>query len=256
MSVKKLVSIRESVFNAIEDIGGYSSNDVPVFTRWASFAITKDIQSIGSLKKKIFVLDVKNCQAELPCCVISVKAVLLGDRGCDCGINFDQYYSMLGNGVLPNLPMFEGAAFAIIDSKDSNNYPLAGTSWFLQDNCIVFKVNAYNGTKITIQCIAIDEDNDGFPMVSDNAVEAVTQYIKLKYSERSRYGRSRFKMNIGDIRDIRQEYHRLVAMARADDAKLSEAEYTQIAHMLNDPYVGWGVSMGMNQHFNTGWGWQ
>lgn len=253
MSTSKLQSIKIPVFNAIEDMGGYSANDVPVFTRWANYAITKDIKSIGCFVKKIFVLDVKNCLAELDPCVITVKAVLLGDHGCDCGVVFDKYYSMLGNSVMPQLPMYEGTAFMVIDAKDTSS-GASMVTWKIQDNAILFKTNAYNGKKVTIQTISVVTDDDGFPMVSENCIEAVTQYIKLKYAERSRYGRSQHKLTINDIRDIRQEYHRLASVARVDDGQLSESEYEEMAHMLNDPYVGWGVSVGMNQHFNTSWG--
>src|SRR4051812_41004107 len=81
--VSRLVSIKNPVFDAFDDMGIDITNDVPVFTSWAVRA-AKDIGNLGSKARIIKVVDVVNCQAKIPTCMTDVQYVVLGDYGCDC----------------------------------------------------------------------------------------------------------------------------------------------------------------------------
>ena len=207
MNSKRLISTRNSIFNAFEDMGKrVMDSDIPVFARWATFA-AKDIGAIGSYKKRIFVLTGENCSYTLPCCAIAVKAVVIGDH-------------------------VDVAGFSC--SATAHN-------WYIQDGCIVFDPGVLPSGSITVQLLVVDEDEEGFIMASENSTEAITRYILYRYAARSRF--SKDKMDITDKRDLFQEYIDLRADARATDAYPDEEEKAEIAAMLNDPLVGWGYSV-------------
>lgn len=245
--INKLVSIRQPIFDAFESMGKEVTNDLPVFARWAAYA-AKDISSIYSYKKKISVLKVKGCSAELPCGAVSVKAVMLGDFGTNCGTQFSNYYSSIRAPVVNTIE--QNTAMLTVD-VNSGNCSSSSTNWTIQDNHIVFDSGTLDGSKITIQYIGFDLDETGLPMVSENAAPAIIEYIMWKYCIRSRFGKE--KMDLADIQMHEREYHRLCSDARAIDGQLSEQEYYQVAAMINDPLVGWGLGITLQSPFQFQW---
>lgn len=95
MSIKRKVSIKNAVFNLIDDIGGQDHKLVPVLTRWATDADIK-IKSAYAYKPQNFVLTASGCKLELPCCIVFLHAILAGDHGCDCDVLFDRVCNQLG----------------------------------------------------------------------------------------------------------------------------------------------------------------
>ena len=212
-------------------------SDIPVFARWATFA-AKDIGAIGSYKKRIFVLTGENCSYTLPCCAIAVKAVVIGDHGCDCESTI---FNTIYNTAIVNNQDEVNVAFGVDVDVAGFSCSATAHNWYIQDGCIVFDPGVLPSGSITVQLLVVDEDEEGFIMASENSTEAITRYILYRYAARSRF--SKDKMDITDKRDLFQEYIDLRADARATDAYPDEEEKAEIAAMLNDPLVGWGYSV-------------
>lgn len=241
MSVNRLVNIRIPVLDAIQDMGLDITKDVPTITRWASDA-EREIGSYYSLKRKHEVLVVDGCTADIPCDASSVKGVLLGDFGCDCGELFSRCF-----GFAQSISAANTDTFLVIDKPTNENmFLLGGLKWSVQQGRIIFS-QSFDKQKITIQYLGFAIDQDGFPMVMENHKEAIVAFIMYKYALRSRFTPN--KMDRSDVRDLWKEWMRLCSHARADDSELTDSERQEIVMMIHDPWIGYGLEVGMHNRF-------
>ena len=238
MPTSKLVSIKNPVMNAFDDMGIDISRDVPVFTRWAAEAERNGIASFYSLRRKRAVLTVQGCVAPIPCEASFVQGAILGDHGCDCGELFDRCFS----GVIVTA-MHADNSFLVVDVSENDNLSYSRIKWDVRQGMMVFSDNL-NGKKVTIQYLGFDEDADGFPMVSEGHVMAIVAFIMYKYAARSRFSPN--KMDHGDLAHFWKEWMRMCSEARADDAMLSDSDRQEIVAMIHDPYIGYGMEVGMH----------
>lgn len=241
MSVNRLVNIKVAVLNALQDTGIDVTKDIPTITRWAADA-EREIGSFYSLKRKQDVLVVNGCTAEIPCDASTVQGVLLGDYGCECGELFTRCF-----GFAQSITAANTDTFLIIDKPTNDNmFLLGGIKWSVQQGKIVFS-QSYDKKKITIQYLGFAIDQDGFPMIMENHVEAIVHFIMYKYAIRSRF--TPIKMDRADINHFWREWMRLCSHARADDAELTDSERQEIVMMIHDPFSGYGLEVGMHNRF-------
>lgn len=245
MSINKIISIHDAIYNTFEDTGLDLKTEIPTFTRWAVDA-EKKIGSFYGWKKLQQVITGIECRAPLPKEAMRVQRVVFGDYGCDCGILMQN----TGNWIMNNM---DNGNFASIGSEalflnvdistsDPGFCALNGYPYQVQNNNLVFGQNI-DKQKFTIQYLGFEVDCDGFLMVNENHIDAIVAYIKWKLAERSRY--SPIKMDHSDVLYNKSEWKELRGQAMADDSELSPEEQYSIASMLHDPYSGWGLSVGM-----------
>lgn len=238
--MKKLVSIKHVLTDLMDEMELDHTKYKPMFVSWAMKAERK-ISSWYQYKRKIAVLTIKGCHADLPCDAMILEIALLGDHGCDC---FD-LFSRIGINSAPSQASSEDS-FLIVDLPSSldgqSNYLSNHIPYHVQDNKLIFPSNL-NGQSITVQYRGVELDEDEIPKVMESHVEAITEYIMYKYVRRS----AKSGIDIGKYRDHQREWERLAACARADDSEPTEAERQQIAGMLNNPLSGRGFYL---QHYN------
>lgn len=237
MAINKLISIKEAILEASEDMGFDLTRDKPTFAMWAVRA-EKDIGSYYSYKRKRAVLTINNCRAELPCNAAYLKAIISGDHGCDCGELFGALLGQYLQWIEGGLTLFGSHIFTLSDTDSSFN---CASRYEVQDNCIVFASNL-DGQKVTVEYLGLEEDCDGFVMVSENHKPAIIEYIMWKFCIRSRF--SPIKMEIGDTIMHQKEYFRLASDARALDGELTPAEREQCLSILWNPLSGMGLNVG------------
>lgn len=233
-----MISMNVPIIDAMEMCGVENIKDKMVFQRWAELA-EKEIGSRYQLIKKIAVLDINNCTANLPSDAAFVQRALIGDFGCDCTDLFYQWCS-----VVPidstTLSASAGASFLVVDVGSGEGF----SSWWdftvqneIQDNKIVFYQNL-DGQKVTVQYLAYKTDCDGFLEVNENHVLAITNYVCMKYFMRKkRKSNDDFAM----MNKYEAEWHRECGNARAKDSVLTEAQRNNIVGMLHDPWIGIGI---------------
>ena len=245
MAIKRLTSIRDTVMDAMEDMGIDLTTDIPVFTRWAIQA-DREIGSYYSYRKKHEVLNIQHCKAKLPCDAMSVQTVIIGNHGKECGDLFDRL-PMIGN----NAGFTQTDTFLIVDSNVGlvDNVQCAGVRWDIQDDYLVFKTDL-NAKVITIQYLGLETDEEGFPLVVENHKEAIVEYIMYRYAKRSRFARQDRRMPQEDVQLFFKEWNRLASHARAQDNELSDTDRLEINTMLHDPLSGWGLELGMYRSRN------
>lgn len=245
MSVNKLISIKNPIIDALELCGCDQEKDFPVFMRWAILA-EKDISSYYQYTRKIVVLDIKHCTAELPCDAYSVQRAILGDLGCNCGDLFQRWCSWM---QVSETTVAADQSFLVVDiggdeSCSVFNIPV---SCEIQDNKLVFAQDL-DAQKVTVQYLAYNMDCDGFLEISENHVQAITFACCYKFYLRKKRSSNE---DFYKINHYFKEWNRECANARAKDAVLTESDRNYIVAMTHDPMVGIGLSLGMRTTLGT-----
>lgn len=241
MAVNKLISIKAAVLSAFGDMGVDHGKDIPTFTRWAAWA-EREIGSYFSLRRAIYPIKVNKWRACLPLEAQYVQRVFLGNFGKDSNI-FD-LFNVTCNDIGKTISFTQTDTFLVVDRPQGMQDIIVGPmQWEVQDNDIVFSDN-FDGQIITAQCLSLQMDEEGFPMVCENHLEAITEYIMYRYAKRSRFSPN--KMELGDVFDLRKQWGILAAEARAVDSEMSEADRDEIKALLHDPISGYGLQLGMH----------
>lgn len=235
MAVNKLISIKVPVLNALQDIGADHAKHTPNFIRWAADA-ERQIGSYYSLSRIIKTLVVDKYRAALPVDAMFVQRVLLGDHSE--GV-FDLFNTWLLGFTNP-VTFSQTETFLVIDNPgETTSFTLGNFPWEIQNNYIVLSGD-YDKQKITVQYLGLITDDDGFPKVSENHVEAIVHYIMYKFSMMSQF--SSVKMETGFTMYLAREWGRLKNVAKSLDDQFTESQRNQILSILHDPMSGPGLS--------------
>lgn len=228
MSIQKKVPISYALAQFRDDADKSDSSLEPILKIWAKRAEVK-IDSFTQWKRRIYVLQAYGCSIELPCEVMGISGVMLGDHGCDCGEIFSKAYGMnLNNGI--------GALYGVLLFAEGN-CSLSPIKWTIQDNKIVLTRN-YNGQKFTIDTQAYQCDKEGWMMINENHIDAISMYLEYKYMRRFNHGKGKGSYTNAEINEAKNEWHRLCRQARGDDNDPTESEWQEIRTLWNDPMSG------------------
>jgi len=244
---KKKVSSYLPIQSFMDNIGMEDNRMIPVLQTWVNEADEK-IGSYYAYERKIKVLNINNCKVELPCDVVAVLGVMLGDQGCECDVQFGNYYSNINAGS-PNSNV-GSPGFAVIDVSSGVNSTSSRPYYIVQGNSLVFSEKV-TLEKVTVQYLGYIMDDDGFIMVNDTHVDAIAQYLEMKLAKKYRFIPAK-RMSETAIREIDREWHRKCAHARAEDGKPSESEILFIKNLINDPTSGVGLAMWVYNDVNYG----
>lgn len=238
MSILRKVSIKIPVFQFIEDLGLDETRMVPLLKRWCVEADHK-IGSYYAYQRKICVVEVCECKAELPCSAVSVLGWIYGDHGCDCGLLFRQCFGLQQS---MGIAVSGLNGFEFVDAVGHQGSPrCVQVGWEIQNNHIVFNQSFPAGTKITIQYLGYQEDDDGFPMINNNHLTAMSAYMEWKLALQSRWKPSVKTQNEMAIKEMQRRWAQECRQARAEDATPSESERAEMVAMVNDPISGIGL---------------
>lgn len=247
MSINKAISIQNPVIDAITLLGLDHDKDKPVFTRWAELA-EKEIGTQAALERKRVVLTIEGCAACLPNDAEILEGAILGDHGCGCGDLFDSTFCGQGGVFSVNNSSGDMGSFLIVDVVKTGEQPYGFVNYTIQDNKLVFSAD-YDGKKVTVQYQGLKTDCDGFIEISQNHVEAITEFIMWKhYVRKKRKSSAEFQQMMLH----QKEWFRLCSHARADDNQLTPPERERIAQMISDPYAGRGLAIGMRTTLGFG----
>lgn len=246
MSINKLISIKVPVLEALGDMGIDHAKNLPDFIRWAVRA-EREIGSYYSLERQIQVLTVDKYRAELPCEAMYAQRVLLGDYGCDV---FDLFNTWCLGVTKPVTFALTDSFLVISNPGETSPFMLSGMTWEIQDNFIVLSQN-YDREKITVQYLGLAKDEDGFPKICENHVEAIIAYIMFRYATRSRFTQN--KMDLGDSLEFKRQWGTLAREARAMDDQFTESQRAAILDILHDPMSGPGLSSSFGLYVRSDW---
>jgi hypothetical protein len=238
MSIKRKVSIKIPVFQFIEDIGLDKTRMTPLLKRWCVEA-DRDIGSYYAYKRKICVLDVNECTAELPCSAVGVLAWINGDHGCDCGLLFKSCYQ---TGIASGYATTGLNGFEFVDVVGhQGSCQCIPVGWEIQNNNIVFNKKFPADSKITVQYLGYEEDAEGFPLINENHLTAMSAHMEWRLAKQSRWKPTLKTQNENAIKEMERTWNKKCRQARADDAQPSESERREIVAMVNDPMSGIGL---------------
>jgi hypothetical protein len=245
MSQNKLVSVKNVLVNLMDDLGLQHNKHTPMFVNWAILA-EKKIGSYYAKKKKVDVLTIDGCTADLPCDCEYLQVAILGDVKDCCTDILERGFLCFNAEVGSTFAnQYDLSSFLIVDlggtETSSNTVNFGFVRYEVQDNKIIF-LNNYDGQKVTIQYLGVETDCDGIPYVGENHLEAIGEFCMWKYK------RNRIKsgIDIGIVDRHKREWEQLCADARATDAVPSESERRMIVEKLSDPFAGQGLYLGMH----------
>jgi len=242
MNTKK-ISIKSCVTEAVDVTDPTILNIMPTLMRWGVRADQK-IGSYSNYITKIGILTVSNCKADIPCDAVLIKHILLGDYGCDC----DLFNS---NNLLVNTDEFDISQGDLVYThayywSDLYGVCISDIPWSIEGDCIKLDTN-YDGTDITVQYLAYETDDEGYPVVNESHRDAIKYYIMTQLDEREEWALKRKgQLNnafFSSAERIIRKYKKAVRYARAQDGEPSETQKWEIAELINNPLTGYGNYM-------------
>lgn len=245
MSINKLVSIKNAIVDAQDALGVDHDKDIPWFTRLAIKA-EKDIGSRAQYERARVVLEVNNNICNLPNDAVLIEVGLIGA----VDINNNALFSGACGYGAANFTAISGtAAFLVVDyNSDLNGYNYFGyNNYNIQNNKMIFTGNNC-ASHMTIQYLRYVTDCDGFVKISENHVDAITEYIKYNYLQRKKNGNY---IDRDNMRMAFQEWNRKCAHARAEDGRSTETETRQMVALYHNPWSGIGMWQGMYTTLGT-----
>ena len=220
----KRVPIRQAILDAIdqsdEQIGRYMNQ----LLKWSKY-IEKEIGSLNGYPFKSKLFTVTGTIINLPDDCYQVIAVLRGNWEDVTNAHYRQ---------LGNMPI------QIDDVTDEISYV-----WMPQDSTQIHKhfweeigdqlqlVNEYDGQELTLVYQYIEMDANGFWIVNESHLDAITKFLlyKIAMKYRWRIFKSDKLLRPGHqamVKDLERDYNIAVRHARAEDGKWSEFERSQM----------------------------
>ncbi|MFA6916984.1 MAG: hypothetical protein WC222_11345 [Parachlamydiales bacterium] len=239
MSVKKLISIREVITQLVDETMPEYLSMLPVLVRWGKQCDLR-IGSYYSYKKQYYTRTITNGFVELPLSTIHVLGVVMGDHLDHCPDIFNEISTYNESSELT----LNGINY-IFSWDDLSYYPLRTRfNWEVQDNSIVFPGSTYDGQDVTIATLNYQEDADGWPMVIEGHIQAITTWLKMKLAKKEQWRSFVTKqMKMFDrtfIKDLEAEYRFEVRSAVANDGDWNDNETLAMSEMIGHPFTGNG----------------
>ena len=237
MSINKLISIKNAIVDATDMAAIDHNSYLPLFMTWAVYA-EKEIGGLSAIDK-YKTIDICGCTAELPSDSVEVYGAILGSHQSNCGNLFNRMY---GYNSTPVRAVYDGGNFLVVDIGGTDESCTFGCVPFqYQDNKLLFD-RCVTATHVTIHYKGIVEDCEGFPLVSENHILAIAEYIRYCWLKRKR---KKSQVDYREMQDSYIQWDRLCVHARAEDNMLTPSQRSVIVAMLHDAYSQASLSQGM-----------
>lgn len=240
MSIKKKISIHNAIIELIDSTSPEYTSLLPTLMKWSIWADQK-IASAYAYEEEIIVRDVIDRRAELPADCVYVKAIVVGDQSAlDINAFYNNYYTYYQEATIP----YFGESVIFNWSTTDVIYRPIPLHWKVLDNEIYFETS-FEDQKITLLILRYKRDKNGFPLVNENHIEAISAYLKWRLADRERYNQFKtLKLSGASLRfveDLKQEWARQCRNARATDND-DTTEHTRImSDIIRHPFSGDGL---------------
>lgn len=238
MKLSNVVSVNNAIAIAIEDMGGnINPNMIPVMIRWAIDA-DKEIGARNYYEPKKKAVRAEGAYLSIPCDAVFLKPYIVeGDYEKDDCCCEEAAHSCA-----------TGSDTAIIVTSSSEDFSLTHTSaggvpinvykrnvgYKVFNKQIRFNCSKH-GRVFTIYYIGYKTDCDGYPMVRESNLPAITAYIKYMYAEWQRFNGDK-AFTIGERRSLKDEYGRQVGKCIVAANHTTEDQNQSIRDMFNSPF--------------------
>lgn len=232
------ISSRSAILAAMENMGLEGrTNLIPMFKSWATRA-EKFIVGPGivtNARRKIYVLDVVNCSADLPCEALSIQNIVTGDHGCECDALMDQVGFFYYDAFMINSIVVSDPRYYVVDAVRMSRLPITYT---VQDNKIVFNCSDLDGQKITVAMLVLEMCENGFIKVNEGHLEAIGSFVEWRWMKRARHKATERRYSKSEIDDQYREFIRFSNYANGEDGRAEPHQEYMLAEMVHDQYSG------------------
>lgn len=239
MSINKLISIKNPIVDAMTELDVDHDKMQDKFTLWAVRA-EQQIDSFYQYERNKTVLEIKDCVAILPKNCVLIEAAILGSHVENCNSLINSCLGVTTNNVTNFGSNGTFLAIDITGTPGTTN-SFGRVNFSIQNGKLLFNNNSQCGNQVTIQYLRIKEDCDGFPEVSVNHILAIKEYIVYMY-----YKNGKDYLALRKAQTAFQEWNRLCAHARAQDAQLTPPERQAMVSLYHNAWSGHGLWQGMN----------
>lgn len=238
--MNKMVSVKRAVLESLQDVGMEDWNQSPIVMRWCANAEEK-IAGKYDYKVRRIVKEVKNLrELQLPSNTYKVLSVFAGIVGQDT----DYVWSNIYGNISSFDPSFSfnnvdiGGALSIVYGTNlpSSLDEVSIGSYSVINNKIVFDSDVSAVTDMTIFTLAYQEDEEGFVMVGEQHIPAISAYVKYMLGERSQFGAN--PMPDGVIRRLHQRWTQEKKSAQVKTIQMPPAEREMMSRIANNPISG------------------
>lgn len=228
------VSIKRIIGNVVGNLRLSNVNKyIDDFARWAVEAESK-IGSTSSYKHVECELEFRNKKTKLPADFIYLEGLKIGNRYLN--VSHKQFRMFSKSGQSPNLADTQAIN---IDTGVTAQFRSDGTgiNYDLNFMAQVFSIvngwvhfNIDDGGKVGISYMAIDLDEEGWPMVAYEHEDAVTHYLMYMYKAGEYY---EGKLAHHVYKELQQRWFWLCGQARGDDELPNEEEMKYLGNQWN-----------------------
>lgn len=222
----KKVSIRQAIIDAVDNTDPSMMRYELQALKWARY-IEKEIGSINGyiLKANSFIVDGDNMDVPADC--VRIRKIIYGDYE-------NELNSIYKNILSPDLMKDERTIDDVVSVKlwmPAEIGFVPDVMWEQRIDKIQF-MNEMRGTTITLFYNAMELDEQGYWLVSENHIKAITDYLiymlSKKYFWRGIKGEKMIRQgDFNNIELLRRTYERSIRNARATDDNESEFERKQ-----------------------------
>lgn len=222
----KKVSIKQAIVNAVDETDSSLMRFEIQALNWAKY-IEGQIGSHNGYKiaSKSFTVDGEKMTVPENC--IRIHRILWGNYE-------DQISSYYKDSYLSTIQQDNYSEESVIVKlwSPAEAPSVADVLWEQYGNVLQF-MHEMNGREITIIYSTIEADNDGYWLVNETHIPAITDYILYKFAKkrlsRTLNSDKMLRQNeIVNIRDMKQQYEVSIRNARANDQAESEFERNQM----------------------------
>jgi hypothetical protein len=234
MSTRKKVSIKNAILQAVDSTSDFYLNSLPVLMKWAKQSYVR-INGFYSCKEDIIHLTCVGNRAELPLDAVRVNYIFHGN------VDVTTLLSISNAIATYLLTIFTDGQNQVLLYSGTVLPSPTGIGWHVQDNHIIFDTSL-DGKEITVSQLILQSDDDHYPLIDEEQVEAIGKFLEIKLAEKENskkfvVGQLR-NSDIVFVKELERKYRRLVGQSRP---VTSTSEKNVIAQMLNFPYTGSSV---------------
>lgn len=230
-----MVSSRRAVLDAVEDMGKETLRGSDVMRRWAVQA-EKKIGGKYIYKRSIYVLPIENGrEVVLPCETFKMIDLVMGKQDDSCESIFNTH--CIGNYTVDWTSLDTGIGIVVIQPNNierptSATYDLVSTrdGYVLQFRCTTTE------SYVTVLLLTYQRDHDGYIMVEEEHLTAISIYIQMMVASRSQFGPDR--MGLGFYDRLERKWGKECSLARANTSKITEQQKEYLLRVVNDPLSG------------------
>ena len=219
-------SIKHAIINAIDETDSSFTRYQNQMIKWAQY-LEKSIGSKDGYKRTAKAYTIEGSEIEKPEGCVQVLRVLYGNHE----EKINSYYQSIRRLLVTRTEEVIDGVEIIMGWSEAENYIMSELLWDEYDDKVSF-LNNLKGREITVFYNKIDVDDDGYWMVQESHIKAISDYVIYMFAKKNLWKTLKSDKMIRqtemyNVRDLREQYEKSIRNARAEDQSETPFEKEQ-----------------------------